>query len=258
MAVRKRFGQHFLVDESAIDRIHAVLAIQPHDRVLEVGPGLGALTTGLLESADKVVAIEIDRELVGVLKDRYKALEVIEGDVLELEIDQFSGMRVVGNLPYNIISPLLTRLFAHACLIRDMNFMMQREVALRLTSDPGSKAWGRLSVTAQYHCDITYLFDVTSEAFRPQPAVQSAFVRLEPRQRTVNPVDMEGFNSVVRQAFGQRRKRVGNALKGLKVPWQKVGIDPSLRAEQIDVDGFVRIANSCVGNAATTTGEGLE
>ena len=104
MPVRKRFGQHFLVDESAIDRIHSVLAIQRHDRVLEVGPGLGALTTGLLESADKVVAIEIDRELVAVLKDRYEALEVIEGDVLELEIDQFSGMRVVGNLPSNIIT----------------------------------------------------------------------------------------------------------------------------------------------------------
>ena len=258
MPVRKRFGQHFLVDESAIDRIHSVLAIQRHDRVLEVGPGLGALTTGLLESADKVVAIEIDRELVAVLKDRYEALEVIEGDVLELEIDQFSGMRVVGNLPYNIISPLLTRLLAQSFLIRDMNFMMQREVAQRLTSNPGSKAWGRLSVTAQYHCDVTYLFDVASEAFRPRPEVQSAFVRLEPRPRAVNPLDMERFNAVVRQAFGQRRKRVGNALKDLEVPWQKVGVDPSLRAEQLDVDDFVRIANSYVARTAEIGEQGLE
>ncbi|MFP6796943.1 MAG: 16S rRNA (adenine(1518)-N(6)/adenine(1519)-N(6))-dimethyltransferase RsmA [Pseudomonadales bacterium] len=254
MSIRKRFGQHFLVDENVIDRIHGALAIQLHDRVLEVGPGRGALTEGLLESANQVVAVEIDRDLVSYLKDRYEALEVIEGDVLEVEIDQFSDMRVVGNLPYNISSPLLTRLLSDTRAIRDMNFMMQREVAKRLTSAPGSKSWGRLSVAAQYHCDVTYLFDVGAEAFQPQPAVQSAFVRLEPRPRAVTPIDMGRFDAVVRQAFGQRRKRIGNALKELEVPWHKAGIDPSLRAEQIDIDGFVRIANSCVDNAAESGG----
>ena len=255
MSVRKRFGQHFLVDESVIDRIHALLAIHRHDRILEVGPGRGALTAGLLESADKVVAIEIDRELAGMLKTRFAELDVIESDVLDVGVDQFSGMRVVGNLPYNISSPLLARLLADASSIRDMHFMLQREVAQRLTSDPGSRAWGRLSVTAQYHCEVTYLFDVNAQAFQPAPAVESAFVRLEPRQRELNSVSMERFNEVVRQAFGQRRKRVSNALKELDVAWHQIGIDPSLRAEQIDVDGFVRIANGCLGNAAEYTGE---
>ena len=255
MSVRKRFGQHFLVDERVIDRIHSLLAIHRRDRILEVGPGRGALTAGLLESADKVVAIEIDRELAGMLKTRFAELDVIESDVLDVEVDQFSGMRVVGNLPYNISSPLLARLLADASSIRDMHFMLQREVAQRLTSDPGSRAWGRLSVIAQYHCDVNYLFDVNAQAFEPAPSVESAFVRLEPRQRELNPVSMERFNAVVRQAFGQRRKRVSNALKELDVAWHQIGIDPSLRAEQIDVDGFVRIANSCPGNAPEFTGE---
>ena len=255
LSVRKRFGQHFLVDESVIDRIHALLAIQRYDRILEVGPGRGALTAGLLESADKVVAIEIDRELAGMLKTRFAELEVIESDVLVVGVDQFSGMRVVGNLPYNISSPLLVRMLARASSIRDMHFMLQREVAQRLTSDPGSKAWGRLSVLAQYHCEVTYLFDVNAQAFQPAPSVESAFVRLEPRQRELQPVSMQRFNAVIRQAFGQRRKRVSNALKELNVPWHRTDIDPSVRPEQIDVDGFVRIANSCLSSAAEFTGE---
>lgn len=246
MPVRKRFGQHFLADPAVIERIFAALRLRCADAVLEIGPGAGALTERLLKEAGSVAAIEIDRDLASALGARLPGLELVCADALTADLQPLfaTPRRVVGNLPYNIATPLLDRLFALAgdadrCV--DMHFMLQREVADRLTAAPGSKTYGRLSVIAQYHCRIELLFGVPGESFRPPPKVASAFVRFLGRER--EPCDVAALRHVARIAFGQRRKTLGNALHSVDADWTALDIDPGRRAESLSVREFVMIAN---------------
>ncbi len=248
MPVRKRFGQHFLADPAAVERIFAALRLRPDDAVLEIGPGAGALTGRLLAEAGSVAAIEIDRDLAAGLRASFPALELVRADALAADLEPFlaTPRRVVGNLPYNIATPLLDRLFAEAKRCVDMHFMLQREVAERLTARPGTKAYGRLSVIAQYHCAIDRLFDVDPQSFRPPPKVASSFVRLLARKG--EPCDVSVLRHVVRLAFGQRRKTLGNALNSIGADWRALGIDPRRRAEQFGLPEFVAIANQTASN----------
>ena len=245
---RKRFGQHFLVDASVVDAIDAVLAVDAADRIVEIGPGHGALTVPLAATCDKLTVIELDRDLARRLRRRFPRVEVIQADVLRTDIARIvdGPVRVVGNLPYNIAAPIMMRLFddcVNGLPLRDAHFMLQAEMADRLAAPPGTRARGRLSVMAQYHCDIVPLLTVEAAAFSPPPKVTSKFVRLTPRAPTMAALDMEALRTVVRTAFGQRRKRLGNALQSLGLDLSALGLDPGSRAEEIGVSGFVAMAN---------------
>ena len=248
MRARKRFGQHYLTDEAVLQRITAALNLKGDQQLLEVGPGRGALTEHLRGLPGRYVAVEIDRDLVPALESRYRDIEFINADILQVPLEEIlvrgdDRWRVVGNLPYNISTPLLGRMFAHTDLIRDMHFMLQREVAERLTAVPGTKAWGRLSVIAQYHCDLQVLFDVEPDSFTPPPRVHSAVVRLQPRRDKLVLEDPQQLDVVLRQAFSGRRKRIANALKLLELPWDRLEIDQGARADQLSVSEFVALAN---------------
>ena len=247
---RKRFGQHFLTDTAVLDRIGAALAPSPSDSVLEIGPGTGALTAVLYPEVDRMRAIELDRDLVRDLSERFPGLDIVSGDILDADLEHlFAGdaaWRVVGNLPYNITSPLLLRLVGCE-RIRDMLFMVQREVAERLTAEPGTKQWGRLSVAVQYHCRVDALFDVDPSAFTPPPKVVSSVVRLEPRACAVTARSVESLQRVVRAAFGQRRKRLANALKSLEFRGTAVARLGDKRADQVTVEEYVLLANELTG-----------
>ena len=254
MRIRKRFGQHFLTDAATLERIFAALMVKADDCVLEIGPGRGALTERLCADAGRVAAIEIDRDLAAVLGRRLPALQLVCGDALRTDLraivapqEQEAGerWRVVGNLPYNIASPLLERLFALGGRVADIHVMLQAEVAARLAAQPGGKRYGRLSVMAQYHCRVVKLFDVDAASFTPKPKVASAFVRLTPRER--EPCDVEALRRVLRASFGQRRKILANALKSFAPNWRALGIDPGRRAESVTVAEYVAIANHCGG-----------
>ncbi|MCZ6852801.1 MAG: 16S rRNA (adenine(1518)-N(6)/adenine(1519)-N(6))-dimethyltransferase RsmA [Gammaproteobacteria bacterium] len=247
MRARKRFGQHFLTDPAVLERIGAVLALQAQDKLLEIGPGNGALTEVLYGHCDRFIGVEIDRDLIAMLKARFTELEVVNADVLRLDFREvFAGgdWRIAGNLPYNISTPLMVKLFAVTDLVRDMHFMVQREVAMRLAASPGSKAWGRLTVLAQYHCRIEVLFDVPPESFKPAPKVHSQVIRLTPRAEKLPLSDPDCLETVVRTAFSQRRKRVSNALKSFDFDWQAVGIPAATRPDQLSVEDFVKLANT--------------
>lgn len=247
MKARKRFGQHFLTDPAVLERIGAVLALGSQDQLLEIGPGNGALTEVLYGHCRHFVGVEIDRDLISRLRAKFPELEIFNEDVLRLDFQAVfatANWRVVGNLPYNISTPLLVKLFAVTDLIRDMHFMVQREVGLRLSASPGSKAWGRLTVLAQYHCRIEGLFDVPPESFKPAPKVFSQVIRLTPRADKLPLNDVECFDHVLRTAFSQRRKRVSNALKSLEFDWDALGIAPDTRPDQLSVENFVMLANT--------------
>ena len=258
MPIRKRFGQHFLTDAATLERIFAALMVKADDCVLEIGPGRGALTERLCAQAGRVAAIEIDRDLAAALGRRLPALQLVCGDALRADLraivappeqgDAGERWRVVGNLPYNIASPLLERLFALGGRVADIHVMLQAEVAARLAAQPGGKRYGRLSVMAQYHCRVVKLFDVDAASFAPKPKVASAFVRLTPRER--EPCDVEALRRVLRASFGQRRKILANALKSFAPNWRALGIDPGRRAESVTVAEYVAIANHCGGAGA--------
>ena len=243
---RKRFGQHFLTDPAVVEQIFGALRCQRTDRILEIGPGTGLLTGRLCQEADTVTAIEIDRDLAASLEARLPALRVVRADVLATDLDPYLGsdgaLRVVGNLPYNVATPLLGRLFEVIDRIADVHVMLQAEVADRLAADPGTKSYGRLSVTGQYYCRIERLFDVEPASFRPAPKVRSAFVRLRARER--EPCDVGTLAAVLRTAFGQRRKTLGNALKSFAPDWHALGLDAGARAENLRVEDFVAITNA--------------
>ena len=245
--IRKRFGQHFLTDHAVVERIFAALALGNEDRVLEIGPGAGALTDRIVAEAGTLTAVEIDRDLAAALGRRLPQVRLIQEDALRIDYTRLfaaerAPRRVVGNLPYNIATPLLAQLFPVAQVV-DMHFMLQAEVAARLTAQPGSKAYGRLSVAAQYHCRVETLFAVAAESFSPPPRVASAFVRLT--RRPPEPCDLGALLEVLRLSFGQRRKVLANALRPLTVDWAALAIDPKARAEQLSVRDFVAIANHC-------------
>lgn len=246
---RKRFGQNFLHNPHIIDDIVHAINPQPQDNVLEIGPGLGALTKPLLRRLDKLTAIEIDRDLYQYLHELPTAqgsLELISADALEVDYSQFGRqLRVIGNLPYNISTPLLIHLIQFSSYIEDMYFMLQKEVVERMAASPCSKAYGRLSVLLQYHCEVTHLFDVPPEAFNPPPKVDSAVVCLRPYKISpFDKVDTEALKQLVASAFAMRRKTLTNNLKGILSLEQlaALGIDGNRRPEQLSVAEYVQLA----------------
>jgi len=250
---KKSLGQNFLHDARYIERIVQAIDPRPGDRVVEIGPGQGALTLPLLRRHGALTVIEFDRDLVGPLADMAAPvgqLEIIHRDVLQVDLTALAGggrIKLAGNLPYNISSPILFHALDHAAAIRDMVFMLQKEVVDRMGAAPGSKVYGRLSVMLQAYCQVQPLFVVPPGAFRPAPKVDSAVVRLVPRDpATIDIADRDRFAHVVRAAFGQRRKTLRNALRDVCTPeqFEAAGVSADDRAEQVDVAGFVRLANA--------------
>ncbi len=253
---RKRFSQNFLHDAHYIERIVAAVAPQPGDRLVEIGPGLAALTEPLMARAQHLTCIEIDRDLAARLRSRYtpEQLTLIEADALTVDWRALADadvqsparpLRVVDNLPYHISTPLLFALLPIADRVRDQHFMLQKEVVDRMAAEPGSDDYGRLSVMLQWRYVVTRLFIVPAGAFSPPPQVQSAIVRLVPRPVSDLPVvDAERFAKVVAAAFGQRRKTLRNALSSVMTEAQirAADVDPQARGETLAVADFVRLA----------------
>ncbi len=242
---RRRFGQHFLDNEAVLEAMAERLAYGHGDPILEIGPGEGALTRHLLAASDDVTVIEIDRDLVAVLQRRFAGLRIIEADVLQLDLAPLltRARRIVGNLPYNISTPLLLRLLENLEGVRDVHVLLQKEVVDRLAASPGSKDWGRLALLAQYAAHVEPLFDVGPENFRPPPKVTSTFVRITPRKTLLPMRSRDAFRMVLRTAFQQRRKTLRNALQSLDIDWSRAGIDPGIRPDALDLAGYVELAN---------------
>jgi 16S rRNA (adenine1518-N6/adenine1519-N6)-dimethyltransferase len=248
---RKRFGQNFLVDDSVVERALAAIAAGPGQRIIEIGPGQGALTAHLADSGAELHLLEIDRDLAAALERQFGGRDQVRihcGDALQTDLSALcpdQRFRVVGNLPYNISTPLIFHVLEWRERIVDMHFMLQREVVQRMAAQPGSKAWGRLSVMCQLHCAVTPLFDVPPEAFRPRPRVRSSFVRLQPHARPpVDVGDPARFERLVTRAFSMRRKTLRNSLRSLLDAGQiaAAGIDPGLRPEQLSLRDFAALA----------------
>lgn len=248
---RKRFGQHFLVDPGVIGAIIDAIRPTEQDIIVEIGPGMGVLTGSLARSAATLHAIEIDRDLAPTLRRDHAEAENVhihEADALEFDYASLgSDLRIVGNLPYNISTPLLFHLLKYRDIIVDMHFMLQKEVVDRMAAEPGTKAYGRLGIMLGCHFDIESLFDVGREAFDPPPEVTSAVVRLVPLPAgTYDIADEAGLSRLVAQAFSQRRKTIRNALRGTvdEETLEFAGIDPGLRPEAISIADYVRLANT--------------
>ena len=250
---RKRFGQNFLHDHNVIENIVANLQIESGDHIVEIGPGKGALTGSILIPGVPLDIIEIDRDLVALLKQKFEAhenLRIISADALQFDFSSLQKnnekLRIIGNLPYNISTPLLFHLFENFSCIKDMHFMLQKELVDRICADPGTKKYGRLSVMSQFYCSVEPLFEVAPESFTPSPKVISAIVKLTPHSQP--PVQVESlthFNKVVRTAFSQRRKTLRNSLKSL-ISEEKIralSIDPGVRAESISLNDFAKLSN---------------
>ncbi|MGN6113428.1 MAG: 16S rRNA (adenine(1518)-N(6)/adenine(1519)-N(6))-dimethyltransferase RsmA [Luteimonas sp.] len=266
---KKSLGQNFLHERGVIEKILLAVDPRPGDRIVEIGPGQGALTLPMLDRHHALTAIEFDRDLLEPLAEAARphgALTLLHADVLTVDFTALAAagegaagddapgggtpadtrLRLVGNLPYNLSSPILFHALDHAAAIRDMHFMLQKEVVDRMAAGPGSKVYGRLSVMLQAGCAVTPLFKVAPGAFRPAPKVDSAVVRLVPRPAGAAGIaDRARFAAIVRAAFGQRRKTLRNALSGLldAAAIESAGLRPDARAEQVPVDGFVRLAN---------------
>jgi 16S rRNA (adenine1518-N6/adenine1519-N6)-dimethyltransferase len=248
---RKRFGQNFLVDDQVTQRLADTIAARPEQVIIEIGPGQAALTKPLAASGAELHLLEIDRDLASILERRFHDTENVhlhQVDALQVDFAEITGsrrFRLVGNLPYNISTPLLFHALRWKRLIVDMHFMLQQEVVERLAANPGSKAWGRLSIMCQYHCEVLPLFTVPPEAFRPAPRVQSAVVRLVPHaQPPVHIRDMRQFERLVSQAFSMRRKTLRNCLRGLldEEAIAAAGIDPGLRPETLGLTELAALA----------------
>ena len=250
---RKRFGQNFLHDPDIIRRILSVIDPRPGERLVEIGPGRGAITSGLLQAAGSLDAVELDRDLIEPLARQCAGLgelRIHNADALDFDLCSLhpgQKLRLVGNLPYNVSTPLLFRFLDQADCIRDMHFMLQKEVVARIAAAPGSKVYGRLSVMIQAYCLPEPLLRIGPGAFTPAPKVDSAFVRLTPRRPLPVPVLHPSFLSrLVAQAFSQRRKTLRNSLRGLVGVelLQAQGLNPGQRAEELSVETFVRLANA--------------
>jgi 16S rRNA (adenine1518-N6/adenine1519-N6)-dimethyltransferase len=247
---RKRFGQHFLVDEGIVDAIVRAIAPRPDDQMVEIGPGLSALTRPLLDKVQRLIAVEIDRDLAQRLRGEHgpERLTVVQADALTVDFTQFGdALRVVGNLPYNISTPILFHLMTVSEAVRDQHFMLQREVIDRMVAQPSSSDYGRLSVMLQSRYRIEKLFDVPPEAFDPPPRVVSAIVRMVPLPADrLRPRSEAALEQVVARAFAQRRKMLRRALGDwtAHVPWDVLGIAPTARAEEIPVAGFIALADA--------------
>ncbi|MGH8042314.1 MAG: 16S rRNA (adenine(1518)-N(6)/adenine(1519)-N(6))-dimethyltransferase RsmA [Rudaea sp.] len=255
---RKRFGQHFLHDPGILHRILDCVAPQRGEHLVEIGPGEGALTLPLLRAAGKLTAIELDRDLIEPLREKARGvgeLTILNADVLTVDFSalaQGTLMRIVGNLPYNISTPILFHCLNHAEAMADMHFMLQKEVVERMAAAPGSKVYGRLSVMLQLRCSVEPLLRVPPGAFRPPPKVDSAVVRLVPLPAAqLTDVNADLLARIVRAAFGQRRKTLSNALSGIANAddMTAVGIDPRSRAEQLPAQAFVALARQLAARA---------
>jgi len=253
---RKRFGQNFLVDGSVVGRIVDAIRPQPGQRIVEIGPGQAALTQPLVDAGARLELLEIDRDLAAALRARFagqREVRVHEGDALALDfaaVAEGERFRLVGNLPYNISTPLLFHVLRWSALIEDMHFMLQKEVVERLAAGPGDRNRGRLSVMVGYHCSVTPLFDVPPEAFRPPPRVTSSVVRLVPHaEPPVRIPDPGAFERLVATAFAQRRKTLRNSLRGLldAAAIEAAGVDPGARPETLGLAQFAALARALGG-----------
>ena len=259
---RKRFGQNFLQDAAIIDRITAAIHPLAGQRMVEIGPGLGALTESLVGSGCALDVIELDRDLVPGLLAAFSLrpgfklhsadaltfdFHSLLGDKAEATGEKRTQLRVVGNLPYNIATPLIFKLLERTAIVQDMHFMLQLEVVQRLAASPGNKNWGRLGIMAQYHCKVEHLFDVPPHAFKPPPKVQSAIVRLTPWPESPwSPCSEPQLRALVKAAFAQRRKTLRNNLKGIidSTRLEAIGVDPGARAETLELKQFIEITNA--------------
>ncbi len=249
---RKRFGQNFLVDESIIFQIiHSIMPV-PGEELVEIGPGLGAMTRPLLNAAKEMTVIELDRDLIEYLRT-LDGLKVINEDVLKVDLtklcDDGKKLRVVGNLPYNISTPIIFHLLSNVGMIEDMHFMLQKEVIERMAANPGDSAFSRLSIMVQRYCEVVPLLEIPPESFDPAPKVMSQFVRLIPYEG--NPFGIKDdavFFNVVKDAFSMKRKMLRNNLKALlsAEEIEALGIDPKVRAENLHIEDFVKLSNYLV------------
>jgi len=264
---KKRFGQNFLTNEYYLNNIITQINACSTENIIEIGPGLGALTGNLLDKVASITAIEIDKDCIEYLNKNYKnkKLNIIEKDVLKidfpelikselikselikLDINKDKKIKIIGNLPYNISSPLIIKLLPITNKIQDMTFLLQKEVVDRLSASPNNKQYGRLSIIAQYFCDVTPLCEIPPEAFSPAPKVQSKLVRLTSRSKTITPElkDITSLEKVTRIAFNQRRKQLKSALKQLfsEDELMKINIDPKLRPENLEIKDYIKLAN---------------
>lgn len=248
---RKRFGQHFLHDPGIIHKIHRAIGAGRGEHLVEIGPGGGAITAGLASSGCALDLIELDRDLVPSLQERFGDLagvRIHNEDVLKTDFRSLrragEKLRVAGNLPYNISTPLVFHLLKQLACIADMHFMLQKEVGERLAALPGGQHYGRLSVMVRYYCEVESLFVIRPGAFSPPPRVDSIFLRLLPHAEPPAHVENERvFADIVRQAFSQRRKTLRNALGKLldEDAFRSAGVDPKLRAENLDVHEFAAL-----------------
>ena len=249
---KKKFGQNFLIDTNIIEKI--ISSIRPHsdDHLVEIGPGLGALSAPLLHYVNRLDVIELDRDVIPILEklDHDKLvihnIDVLNFDFSKFQQDNFGNeqLRVIGNLPYNISTAVLFHLVKHRRVIQDMHFMLQKEVVERIAAHKNSSSYGRLSVMMQLHCEVAPLFEVPPGCFRPAPKVDSAVIRLTPRrQQLIDDDDCQGFEDLVRQAFSQRRKTIKNNLKGLCTVEQleAAGINPGARPQELDVNDYIML-----------------
>ena len=248
---KKRFGQNFLTDDGVLNRIISTINPQPDDSMVEIGPGLAAMTRLLLQGVNRLHVVELDRDLVARLKKDFDPakLEVHSADALKFDFRQIpvvagQKLRVVGNLPYNISSPLLFHLADIAPYVQDQHFMLQKEVVERMVAEPGSKAFGRLSVMLQWRYHMELMFIVPPTAFDPPPKVDSAIVRMIPRTAPL-ACDLTKLQVTVTKAFSQRRKVIRNCVAGMFTEAQLVeaGIDPQLRPEAVGMEQFVALSN---------------
>ncbi len=253
---RKRFGQHFLQDKQIIQRIVDAIMPTPEQHLVEIGPGQGALTLPVLKRIGKLDAIELDRDLIPQLKSRCAEkgeLIIHQADALEFDFDSLvtdsRPLRLIGNLPYNISTPLIFHLLKYAAHITDMHFMLQKEVVDRMAARVGTSAYGRLSIMVQYHCRVTSLFQVEPSAFNPPPQVDSSIVRLIPHREFPNRAeDYDHFANLVKTAFSHRRKTLRNCLRNIvsDADWENVHIDSQLRPEQLSLSEYVKLSNLLV------------
>ena len=244
---RKRFGQNFLNDKGIIAQIVASLAASPRDKVIEIGPGRGALTGLLLEQLNHLTVIEIDRDLFAKLKyfPHAEKLSAICDDVLNVDFSRFGeNLRLIGNLPYNISTPLMFHFLQFRKHIKDMVFMLQAEVVDRLLAPVSSSNYGRLSVMFQYYCHLEHILDVPPESFDPAPKVNSAVIALSPKHQAES-VSFADLEAVVAKAFAMRRKTLANNFKGIlqASDWEQLGISPQMRAQDVSIEGFVSLAS---------------
>lgn len=255
---KKRFGQNFLHNDAIISNIVDAINPEPNENLIEIGPGLGALTEPVVERAGQLSVVELDRDLAHRLRHHpflAPKLTIYEEDALKFDFGQLASdekpLRIFGNLPYNISTPLIFHLLTFKDKVKDMHFMLQKEVVQRMASGENCKAYGRLSIMTQYQCQVIPVMEIGPEAFKPAPKVDSAIVRLIPHKTIKNPVkDINSLNKVCLAAFNQRRKTIRNSFKRLISAEQltELGIDPGLRPENLTLADFVMLANFVTDN----------